>query len=192
MISIRIHGRGGQGNVTLAFLIAMAAFYDGKESQSFPVFGVERKGSPVTAFVKIDDKFIRSRQQIYEPDYIIVLDPSLIAIADVLNGAKKNTVVIVNSDKVPEQVCPGYKGKVYCVPVLKIALEQIGKPIINTAMLGALAKISKLIKLESAKKAIKENLGEKYDQEIIDKNNKALEAAFNWESIENTPQNYKF
>jgi len=178
MISIRVHGRGGQGNVTLAFLIAMAAFYDGKFSQSFPVFGVERKGSPVAAFVKLDDKFIRSRQQIYEPDYIIIQDPSLVKVADVLTGAKKSTVVIINSDKVPAKVCPGYTGKVYCVPVLKIALKEIGKPIINTAMLGAFAKIFSLIKLDSAKKAIKENLGEKYDQEIIDKNIKALEAAY--------------
>jgi len=185
MINIRIHGRGGQGNVTLAFLMAMAAFYDGKFSQAFPFFGVERKGSPVAAFVKIDDKFIRSREQIYEPDYIIIQDPSLIKVADVLAGAKKDTVVIVNSDKIPEQVCPGYTGKVYCVPVLKIALKEIGKPIINTAMLGAFAKISGLIKLESARKAIKENLGEKYDREIIDKNNKALVAAFNWVKKEN-------
>jgi len=179
MVKIRVHGRGGQGNVTLAFLIAMAAFYDGKFSQSFPVFGVERKGSPVAAFVKIDDKFIRSRQQIYEPDYIIIQDPSLVKIADVLTGAKKSTIVIINSDKIAAKVCPGYTGKVYCVPVLKIALKEIGKPIINTAMLGAFVKISGLIKLESAKKAIKENLGEKYDQDVIDKNNKALVVAFN-------------
>ncbi|MFA5187739.1 MAG: 2-oxoacid:acceptor oxidoreductase family protein [Patescibacteria group bacterium] len=185
MIEIRVHGRGGQGNVTLAFLIAMAAFYDGKHSQSFPVFGVERKGSPVAAFAKLDDKFIRSRQQIYEPDYIIILDPSLVKISDVLTGAKKNTVVIINSDKEPAKVCPGYTGKVYCVPVLKIALKEIGKPIINTAMLGAFAKISGLIKIESAKKAIIENLGEKYGQDILAKNNKALVAAFNWVMKEN-------
>ena len=178
MIKICVHGRGGQGNVTLAFLIAMAAFYDGKFSQSFPVFGVERKGSPVAAFTKIDNKFIRSREQIYEPDYIIIQDPSLVKIADVLTGAKKSTVVIINSDKVAAKVCPGYTGKVYCVPVLKIALKEIGKPIINTAMLGAFAKISGLIKLDSAKKAIKENLGEKYDQDVINKNIKALVVAY--------------
>jgi len=180
MITIRIHGRGGQGNVTLAELIAMAAFYDGKQVQAFPVFGVERKGSPVTAFVKIDDKFINSRQQVYEPDYIIVLDPSLVPIANVLTGAKKSSVVIINSDKLSSKVCPGYGGKIYCVPVLKIALKEIGKPIINTAMLGVFAKISKLIKLDSAKKAISEHLGEKYDQTLIDKNIKALVAAFDY------------
>jgi len=180
MISIRVHGRGGQGNVTLAFLIAMAAFYDGKYSQSFPVFGVERKGSPVAAFVKLDDKFIRSREQIYEPDYIIIQDPSLVQVADVLTGAKKNTIVIINSDKEPAKVCPGYTGKVYCVPVLKIALKEIGKPIINTAMLGAFAKISGLINLKSAIKAIYVNLGEKYGTEVLEKNVKALEAGHNY------------
>lgn len=180
MISVRIHGRGGQGNVTLAELIAMAAFYDGRQVQAFPVFGVERKGSPVTAFAKINDKFIRSREQVYEPDYIIVLDPSLVAIANVLDGAKKDTVVIINSNKLPEQVCPGYTGKVYCVPVLEIALREIGKPLINTAMLGAFAKISGLIKIDAAKKAITVHLGEKYDQSLIDKNIEALEAAYDY------------
>ncbi|HDQ22952.1 MAG TPA: pyruvate ferredoxin oxidoreductase [Candidatus Uhrbacteria bacterium] len=179
MEKIRIHGRGGQGNVTLAELIAMAAFYDGKQTQAFPFFGVERKGAPVVAFVKIDKDFIRSREQIYEPDYIIIQDPSLVKVANVLDGAKKNAAVIINSNKLPTEVCPGYSGKVYCVPVLEIALKIIGKPIINTAMLGSFVKISRLIKLDSAKKAIRENLGEKYDKEIIDKNIKALEAAYN-------------
>jgi pyruvate ferredoxin oxidoreductase gamma subunit len=178
MKTVRIHGRGGQGNVTLAELIAMAAFYDGKSPQAFPVFGVERKGAPVAAFVKINDKFIRGREQVYEPDYIIIQDTSLLKLADVLSGAKKETVVIINSNKMPSQVCPTYTGKVYCVPVLDIALKEIGKPIINTAMLGVFAKISGLIKLESAKKAIKINLGEKFDAEIIDKNIKALESAY--------------
>jgi pyruvate ferredoxin oxidoreductase gamma subunit len=178
MTEIRIHGRGGQGNVTFAELIAMAAFYDGKYSQAFPSFGVERKGAPVVAFTKIADQFIRSREQIYQPDYIIIQDPSLIKAAQPLEGAKNKTVVIINSNKLAKQVCPAYTGKVFCVPALDIALKEIGKPIINTAMLGAFIKISGLIKLESAIKAIKENLGEKYNKEIIDKNNKALNQAF--------------
>jgi len=178
MYKIRIHGRGGQGNVTLAELIAMASFYEGKFSQAFPNFGVERKGAPVVAFAKIADKFIRSREQIYNPDYIIIQDPSLVKTAKVLEGARKDTIVLINSNKLPEKVCPGYTGKVYCVPVLDIALKIIGKPIINTAMLGAFAKISGLISLESARKAIDENLGEKYAKDIIDKNNKALNESF--------------
>ncbi len=178
MIEIRIHGRGGQGNVTLAELIAMAAFYDGEFVQAFPSFGVERKGSPVKAFAKIDDEFVCSREQIYQPDYIIIQDPSLVKAANSLDGAKKETIVLINSNKLPSEVCPGYTGKVHCVPVLDIALQIIGKPIINTAMLGAFAKISNLIKLESAVKAIEINLGEKYEKKIIDKNIKALKQAY--------------
>ena len=178
MINIRIHGRGGQGNVTLAFLIAMAAFYDGKKAQAFPSFGVERKGAPVLAFAKIDKQFIVSRQQVYQPDFIIIQDPSLIEVLNIFEGAKSNTVVIINSSKSPNQTCPSYKGKVYCVPVLDIALKNIGKPIINTAMLGAFAKISGLISLNSIKKAIVANLGEKFNKETTDKNIKALEEAY--------------
>jgi pyruvate ferredoxin oxidoreductase gamma subunit len=178
MIEIRIHGRGGQGNVILAQLIAMAAFYDGKQTQAFPNFGVERKGAPVATYVKIADKFIVSRQQIYQPDYIIIQDPSLIPVINVFEGAKKNATIIVNSSKLPGDVCPTYTGKVYCVPVLDIALRNIGKPIINTSMLGAFAKISGLISLASIKKAIIANLGEKYSSDITTKNIKALEEAY--------------
>jgi pyruvate ferredoxin oxidoreductase gamma subunit len=178
MIEIRIHGRGGQGNVTLAQLIAMAAFYDGKKAQAFPSFGVERKGAPVLAFVKIDNKFIVSRQQVYQPDYIIIQDASLLETVNVFEGAKTNTVVIINSSKLPNQVCSTYKGKVYCVPVFDIALKNIGKPIINTAMLGAFAKISGLISLASAQKAIIANIGEKFNKEVSGKNIKALEESY--------------
>ncbi len=178
MTELRVHGRGGQGNVTLAELIAMSAFYDGKSSQTFPMFGVERKGAPVVAFVKIDNKFIRSREQIYSPDFIIIQDPSLLKAANPLEGAKKNTVVLINSSKLPKETCPNYTGKVYCVPALDIALQQIGRPIMNTAMLGAFVKISGLIKLDSAIKAIQVKLAEKYGKEIIDKNYLAFEAAY--------------
>jgi pyruvate ferredoxin oxidoreductase gamma subunit len=178
MIKIRIHGRGGQGNVTLGQLIAMAAFYDGKMAQAFPNFGVERKGAPVFTYVKIDKQFIKSRQQIYNPDFIIIQDPGLINIMNVFEGAKKNAVVVINSNKMPGEICPRYTGKVYCVPVLEIALRIIGKPIINTSMLGVFAKISGLITLNSSKKAISVNLGEKFDQDIINKNIRALEEAY--------------
>jgi len=157
----------------------MATFYNGKAAQAFPSFGVERKGAPVVAFTKIADQFIRSREQIYQPDYIIIQDPSLIQTAAVLTGAKKTTVVIVNSSKLPEKVCPNYTGKVYCVPALDLALKILGKPIINTIMLGAFAKISQLIEIEAAQKAIKENLGEKYGADVIKKNIQALTEAYN-------------
>jgi len=179
MLEIRIHGRGGQGNVTLAQLIAMAAFYDGKMSQAFPSFGVERKGAPVLAFVKIAKDFIKSRQQIYEPDFIIIQDPTLIPVLNIFEGAQAKTIVIINSNKAAREACPLYKGKLYCVPALDIALKNIGKPIINTAMLGAFARVSGLITLQSAKKATLVNLGKKIPQDVIEKNIKALEEAYN-------------
>lgn len=179
MIAIRVHGRGGQGNVTLAELIGMAAFYDGKNSQSFPNFGVERKGAPVVAYAKIDKHFIRSREQIYNPDYVIIQDPSLIKVAGVLSGITKDTVVIINSNKSPKEICPQCKGKVYCVAATEIALKEIGRPIANTAMLGVFTKVSGVIKSASAKKAIKENLGHKFPAEILEKNIKAHDIAYN-------------
>lgn len=178
MLQIRIHGRGGQGNVTLAQLIAMASFYDGKYSQAFPMFGVERKGAPVKAFVKINDKFILSRQQIYTPDILIVQDPALLNVINVLEGAKKGAIVIVNSNKELASFSKS-KAKVYFVPALEIALKHIGKPIINTTMLGAFAKITGQADLISIKKAIKVKLGEKYGADVIKKNIEALEVAYN-------------
>ncbi len=96
---IRIHGRGGQGSVTAAELIAVAAFEDGKWSQAFPYFGTERRGAPVTAFARISDQQIRIRSQIYEPDYVIVQDPSLIPAVDVAGGIKDDGLMIINSEK---------------------------------------------------------------------------------------------
>ncbi len=99
MKEIRIHGRGGQGSVTAAELIAVAAFEDGKWSQAFPYFGTERRGAPVTAFARISDRKIRVRSQVYEPDYVIVQDPSLLSSVDVASGLKSDGLIIVNSEK---------------------------------------------------------------------------------------------
>ncbi len=174
MIEIRIHGRGGQGSVTMAELIAEAIFYDGKFSQAFPNFGVERRGAPVTAYVRADKKFIRLRSQVYEPDYIIVQDPSLLGAVDIFAGAKKGTVVLLNSEKedlnfkVPSDII------LKTIPAKKIAMEIIGKPIINTIMLGAFAKLSGLTEMRSVEKAI----NERFSGDIADKNVKAAKRGF--------------
>lgn len=149
MIEIRIHGRGGQGSVTLAELLAVAAFKDGKFSQAFPKFGPERSGAPVEAYCRIDDKFITIRTQIYEPDYLIVLDDSVLNNA--LHGLKKSGSIIMNSSKKPK-----LNFKIYIVDATKIALEILGKPIVNTAMLGAFAKVTKFITLKSIGEAVRE------------------------------------
>lgn len=175
MIEIRIHGRGGQGSVTAANLIAMAAFYDGHFSQGFPNFGVERRGAPVTAYARIDDKFIRLRSQIYEPEYIIIQDPSLIEGVDVFAGAYAQTVVLINTEK-PASDFKAPKGVVIkTVPAQKIAMQTIGKPIINTVLLGAFAGLTDLIKLESVEKAIYEQFS---DEEIRKKNMAAARQGF--------------
>lgn len=175
MIEIRIHGRGGQGSVTAAKLVAVTAFYDGKFSQGFPNFGVERRGAPVTAYARIDDKFIRLRSQIYNPDYIIIQDPSLIEGVDVFDGAKKGTMVIINTDK-PVSDFKAPKGvEIKTIPATKIAMEVIGKPIINTILLGAFAGLSDIIKIESVEKAISEQFG---DEDIREKNIKAARRGF--------------
>lgn len=151
-MEIRIHGRGGQGSVTMAELIAEAAFFDGKFSQAFPNFGVERRGAPVTAFVRIDKKYIRLRSQVYEPDYIIIQDPTLLDGTDVLAGAKKEAIVLINTEKKKLDM-PGVNVKP--LSATELALEVIGKPIINTTILGAFAALSGLISLGAVEKAIR-------------------------------------
>lgn len=167
MIEIRIHGRGGQGSVTAAELLAAAVFYDGKFSQGFPNFGVERRGAPVTAYVRIDDKFIRLRSQIYEPNFIIIQDDTLVDSVDVFSGAKKGTVVLINSEKSAKSFRAPAGVKIKTIPAIDIAMKIIGEPIINTILLGAFAKLSKLIELKSVEKAISNHFD---DEEIIKKN----------------------
>jgi len=173
-LEIRIHGRGGQGAVTAAELIAVAAFYDGKFSQAFPSFGVERRGAPLEAYARIDNKFIKIRSQVYQPDFIILQDPTLISSVDVLAGAKKNALVIVNSTKKPTELGLTGEVKIKTVPATQIANETLGKPIINTALLGAWAGASGLVKLESLKKAIME----RFPGELGQKNYKAAKLAY--------------
>ncbi len=179
MLEIRIHGRGGQGTVTAAELIATAAFYDGQFSQAFPSFGVERRGAPVEAYARIDDKFIRTRSQVYQPDFIIIQDPTLIGSIDVLEGAKKNTLVIVNTTKSPAELGLGKEVKVKTIAATELANKILGKPIINTILLGAWAGASGLVKLESLKKAILE----RFPGELGEKNFEAAEMAYRHVSI---------
>ncbi len=171
MKEIRFHGRGGQGAVTAADMLAVAAFYDGKYSQAFPFFGVERRGAPVTAFARIDDKYIRIRSQIYEPDYIVVQDPTLIGVVNVAQGLKPDGMALINSEKT---VALKTKADVRSIDATKIALEILGVPIVNTAMLGAFAAASKLVSLDSVKKAVEKRFQEK----LAAKNIKAVVTAY--------------
>ncbi|MDV3104204.1 pyruvate/ketoisovalerate ferredoxin oxidoreductase subunit gamma [Thermococcus waiotapuensis] len=178
MIEIRFHGRGGQGAVTAANILASAAFKEGKYVQAFPFFGVERRGAPVTAFTRIDDKPIRIKTQIYEPDVVVVLDPSLLDTVDVTAGLKEGGTVIVNTEKSKEEVLTKLKkkpGKLALVDATGIALEILGVPVTNTAILGAVAKATGIVGLDHVKEAIQET----FSGALGEKNAKAAEESFN-------------
>lgn len=155
MRELRIHGRGGQGSVTAAELIATAAFTAGVFSQAFPAFGVERRGAPVQAFVRFSDEKIRLRSQVYEPDYVIVQDSTLIRDVNVFSGMKDGGIVLINTEKKGEYNVPAGV-KVIAFDATKIAIEEIGLPITNTTLMGAFAAASGEITLEALKGAIEE------------------------------------
>jgi pyruvate ferredoxin oxidoreductase gamma subunit len=162
MFEVRIHGRGGQGVVTAAEILSVAAFLEGKHAQAFPSFGSERMGAPVVSFCRIDNKEIRLREPIGEPDALIVQDPTLLQASDVFHGLKSNGYVIVNSNKSVEelQLCELAaklpQGHVYIVPATELALDHIGRPLPNAVLLGAFAALTHAVKLESVATAIRE------------------------------------
>ncbi len=162
---IRIHGRGGMGNVTAAELLAEAAFQDGKYAQAFPSFGAERQGAPVVAFVRISDQPIRIRQQIYEPDYLIIQDAGLMYMEGVLDGLKPDGMVVVNTVKDRAELPIPPEIAVRTTPALKIAMDIIGRPLFNVVMVGAFACASDLVDIEAVADAIRRRfpgeLGEK-------------------------------
>ena len=170
MKEIRFHGRGGQGAVTAARLLAEAAFLEGWHSQAFPFFGAERRGAPVTAFARIDTKPIRIRTQIYEPNYVVVLDSTLLEAVNVAAGLKRGGMIVLNAREKPE----GMRGKVAVVDATAVAIETLGAPITNTAMLGAFVKATKLLSLDSVVKAVEE----RFKGELAKKNAAAVRLAY--------------
>jgi len=175
---IRFHGRGGQGSVTAAELLAKAVFNEGKYVQAFALFGAERRGAPVKAFARIDDEEILVRSQIYSPDYVVILDSSLLAIIDVTEGLKEGGLVLINTRKKPEEIQLRTNSRLATVDATGIALELsllvAGLPVVNTAILGAFAKATNEVKLESVTSVIKET----WPGKIGEKNAYAAELAF--------------
>lgn len=161
LLEIRWHGRGGLGAVTSAELVARAAISEGKYAQSFPSFGPERRGAPVIAFLRISDEVIRTRTPIDEPDIVAVLDPGLLHAVDVTSGLKKNGKIIINSRKSPAELKSefGYKWPVAAVNATIIARETIGMPITNTAMIGALLRVTEAVKVDSVVEQLHERFG---------------------------------
>jgi len=161
LLEVRWHGRGGSGAVTSAELVARAAISEGKYAQSFPSFGPERRGAPVLAFLRISDEFIKTRTVVHEPDVVAVLDPGLLHTVDVTSGLKEHGTIIINSRKSPTELKSefGYKWSVATVNATRIAAETIGMPITNTAMIGALLKVTEVVKADSVIEQLQERFG---------------------------------
>ena len=182
LIEIRWHGRGGQGGVTSAELIAQAAISEGKYAQAFPSFGPERRGAPVLAFNRIDSgEPVRIRAEITQPDVVVVLDPGLLSIVNVASGLKENGIVVINTRKTAEQIRSefGIKGRLGTVDATKIARELLGVPIVNTTMTGALIRATGVIQLESMQQPIHKRFGR-----LAERNIKAMEKAYEETLIE--------
>ena len=175
MIEVRIHGRGGQGAVTSAELLALAAIEEGKYAQAFPSFGPERRGAPVMAFLRVDDKPIRLREKVYEPDVVVVLDPTVMNITKVDSGLKDKGVLVLNTHRSIADIRAeyGFTHKVAAVDASHIAMDIMGVPITNTVMLGSLVKATGIVKPESIKGPLAKRFGP-----IAPKNQKAYEKAF--------------
>jgi pyruvate ferredoxin oxidoreductase gamma subunit len=161
MLEIRWHGRGGQGAVTSVELFALSAIEEGKYAQGFPSFGTERRGAPVTGFNRVDDKQIKIRSGIYHPDVVVVLDASLVSLIDVAEGLKPEGTLIVNSSKSLAELKKDirFAGKIAVCDATAIAWKELGVPITNTTMLGALVKITGAVKFEALEGPIKERFG---------------------------------
>ena len=173
MKELRIHGRGGQGSVTAAELIAVAAFESGVNAMAFPAFGVERRGAPVQAFVRFSNDRIRLRSQIYEPDYIIVQDSTLIKDVNVFHGMKEGGIAIINTEKEINAAVPAGV-RLITVDATRIALDTLGLPITNTALLGAFAAASGEISFEALKNALRH----RFKGELAEKNIQAAKRAY--------------
>jgi len=176
LVEIRWHGRGGQGAVTSAELLAQAAINEGKYAQAFPAFGAERRGAPVVAFVRIDnDKPIRVRAEIEEPDIVVVLAADLLRVVDVSSGLKASGILVLNTPKAAEEIIKefSFKWTLATVDATRIAREVLGVPIVNTAMVGALLKAAGVTKLESLAEPLRHRFGR-----LADKNINAMQRAY--------------
>ncbi len=182
LIEIRWHGRGGQGAKTASLLLADAAFNTGKYIQGFPEYGPERMGAPITAYNRISDNPIRIHSNIYEPDYVVVVDDTLLDAVDVTAGLSKDGAIVINTTKGKEEIEPklhNYQGAIYTIDARKVSMETLGKYFPNTPMLAAIVKVAGIMDekdfLEDMKGSFKHKFAKK--PEVIEGNMKALELA---------------
>jgi pyruvate ferredoxin oxidoreductase gamma subunit len=180
VFQVRIHGRGGQGVVTAAEILAVAAFNEGKHAQAFPSFGSERMGAPVVAFCRMDDRPIRSREPVMEPDALIIQDPTLLHSVDVFSGLASNGYVLINSSRTLDELGMGELvrslplGHAHSLPATDLALTHVGRPIPNAVLLGGFSAQTQVIRLESALAAIRE----RFAGALSDKNCAAATAGY--------------
>ncbi len=179
MIEIRWHGRGGQGAKTASLLLADAAFNTGKYIQGFPEYGPERMGAPITAYNRISDTPIRIHSNIYEPDYVVVVDDSLIGAVDVTSGLKDNGAIVINTNEDIDSLrkkLNGFIGKIYTIDASKISLECLKANFPNTAMLAAVVNITKIMSKEELVDNMKDAFSHKFAKrpEVIEPNMEAL------------------
>lgn len=182
MIEIRWHGRGGQGAKTASQLLADAAFMAGKYIQSFPEYGPERSGAPITAYNRISDERCNIHSNIYEPDYVVVVDETLLESVDVTAGLKKEGAIVINSDKEAKSLRPllrGYEGRVYTIDAGKISKKHLGAYFPNTPMLAAIVEVSKCVEKEAFLKDMETSYSHKFatKPQVIEGNLKCLREA---------------
>ena len=182
LIEIRWHGRGGQGTKTASLLLADAEFNTGKYIQGFPEYGPERMGAPITAYNRISDNPITVHSNIYEPDYVVVVDDTLLETVDVTAGLKADGAIVINTTKSADylkSVLKGYEGKVYTIDARKVSTEALGRYFPNTPMLAAIVKVTGIMNDEDFLKDMEGSFKHKFAKkpEVIDGNMKALEMA---------------
>lgn len=181
IIEVRWHGRGGQGAVTASMLLATSALAEDKYIQAFPEYGPERMGAPIQSFTRISDEPIKIHCHVTSPDMVVVLDPTLIGTVDITEGLPEEGLIIVNTKEDPAQIRKklDLKGKkIFTLDASKLALEEIGRPLPNTPMIGALIKATSLLKLENVINGIKEQFSDRFSQNVVDGNIRAIERAY--------------
>lgn len=184
MIEIRWHGRGGQGAKTASLLLADAAFNTGRYIQGFPEYGPERMGAPITAYNRISDEPITIHSNIYEPDYVVVVDDTLLEAVDVTAGLKETGAIVINTTKEANEIkekLNGYNGEIYTIDARKISLETLGKYFPNTPMLAAIVKVSMVMKPDELLNDMEGSFKHKFAKkpEVIEGNMNALKMALN-------------
>lgn len=173
MIEVRIHGRGGQGNVVAAYVLAASGFLEGWHVQAFPAFGAERRGAPVVAFVRLSDQPIRRRCQVLEPDALIIQDEALLHVDGITDGLKPRGAILLNSARPAEQGLTHAEQRLVTLPATSMAQQYLHRPVPNTALLAAFLQLSQLLPVT----ALSQALSERFKGKVLERNLALVEAA---------------